>query len=68
MSRIDFGCCIFENVEELLLSVFLRVWARACVRCLYSSVRSFVLTYTGLFLRLCTRGNGLTYTGSCLRT
>ena len=68
MSRIDFGWCIFENIKELFLFVFLRAWARACVRSLYSCVRRFVLAYTGLFLRLCVRGNGPEYAGSCLCT
>ena len=66
MSRIDFGWCIFENVEELLLSVFLRAWARACIRILYSCVYSSVLACAGVFLRLCVCGNGPACTGSCL--
>ena len=60
MSSIDFGWCIFKNVKELLLSVFLCVWA-------WAYVRSSILTYAGMFLRLCVRGNGSAYAGSCLR-
>ena len=54
---------MLENVKELLMSVLLRVWDRTYVRNLDSCVRSFVLTYVGLFLRLCVCGNGPTYTG-----
>ena len=36
MSRIDFGWCIFENVEERFLSMFLHAWTRSCIRILYS--------------------------------
>jgi len=32
-----------ENVEELLLSVFLCVWARACIRSLYLCICMLVL-------------------------
>ena len=66
MSRIDFGWCLLENVEELLLSMFLCAWARACVCNLYSCVHSSVLAYAGVFLSFCVRGNGPTYAGSCL--
>ena len=59
MSSIDFGWCFFENVEELLLSVFLHAWAQACVRSLHSCVRSSVLVYAGLFFRLYIRGMDL---------
>ena len=59
MPRIDFGWCFFKNVEELLLSMFLRVQVRACA-C------SSVLSYAGMFLRLYICGNGSTYVGSCL--
>ena len=38
MFRIDFGSCMLENIEELLLSVFFYVWARAYVRSLDSCV------------------------------
>ena len=68
MSRIDFGRCFFENVEKLFLSMFLHVWARAFIRSSYLCVCRFVLTYTGLFLRFCMHGNGLTYAKSCLYT
>ena len=61
MSRIDFGRCFFENVEELLLSVFLHAWAR-------SYICSSILVYAGMFLRFRVRGNGPAYAGSCLRT
>ena len=66
MSRIDFGWCLLENVEELLLYVFLRAWAWACVYSLYSCVSSSVLAYVGVFLSFCVRRNGPTYAGSCL--
>ena len=66
MSRIDFGWCFFENVKELLLSMFLHVWARACLRNLYSYVRNSVLAYAGMFLRLYIRRNGPAYARSCL--
>ena len=66
MSRIDFRWCIFENVEELLLSVFLRAWAWACIRSLYLCIHGSILAYTNMFLRFCVSGNGPTYTGSCL--
>ena len=36
------------------------------LRSLYSCVRSFALAYTGMFLRLCVRGNGPAYARSCL--
>ena len=70
MSRIDFGWCIFENVEDLLLFVFLHAWAWAWawVRSLYLCVRISVLVYVVLFLRLYVRRNGLAYAGSCLHT
>ena len=68
MSRIDFGWCFFENVEELLLFVFFRVWARACICSLYSCVCNSVLAYTGVFLRLCIHRNGPAYVESCLLT
>ena len=67
MSRIDFRWCFFENVEELLLSMFLRAWAWACIRSLYSCVCSSILAYVSMFLRLCVCGNGLAYAGSCQR-
>ena len=66
MSSIDFGWCFIENVEELLLFVFMRAWARPCVCILYSWIRNSVLAYAGMFLRLCVHGNGPTYMGSCL--
>ena len=66
MSRIDFRWCIFENVEELLLSVFLRAWAWACNRSLYLCIHGSVLAYTNMFLRFCVSGNGPTYAGSYL--
>ena len=47
---------MFENVEGHFLSVLLRAWARACVRNLDLCVHSSVLSYAGLFLRLCVRG------------
>ena len=55
MFKIDFGWCIFDNVEELLLSVFLRAWAQACVCSLHSWVRNSILSYV----------NELVYVGSC---
>ena len=60
MPRIDFGLCFFENVEELVLFVFLHAWAQAYI-C------NSILAYVGMFLRFCVHGNGPTYTGSCLR-
>ena len=66
MFRIDFGWCFLENVEELLMSVFLCAWARACIHSLYSCVRSSILVYAGAFLRFCVCGNGPAYIGSCL--
>ena len=68
MFRIDFGWCMLENVEELLLSVLLRAWAWACVRSLDSCIRSSMLVYASMFLRSCVRGDGPAYEGSCLRT
>ena len=68
MSRIDFGWCFFENVEELLLFVFLHAWAWACVRSLHSCVCSSILAYVDLFLRLCVRGNRPTCARFCLCT
>ena len=59
MSRVDFGWCLLENVEELLLSMFLHVWA-------WDYICSSVLAYAGVFLRFCVHGNGPAYTGSCL--
>ena len=63
MSRIDFGWCFlfFENVEELLLSMFLCAWARVSVCSLHSCICSSVLAYAGMFLRLYVRGNELVY-------
>ena len=66
VSRIDFGWCIFENVKELLLSVFLHAWARAYIRNLHSCIRNSVLVCAGMLLRLYVHGNGLAYAGSCL--
>jgi len=43
MFRIDSRLFFLENVEELLLSVFLRAWAWACICRLYSCVRRCVL-------------------------
>ena len=43
MFRIDFGWCMLENVKELLMFVFLHLWAWACVLSLDSYVCSFVL-------------------------
>ena len=43
MSRIDFGWCLLENVEELLLSVYLHAWAQACVRSLHSCILRHIL-------------------------
>ena len=63
MFRIDFGRCMLENVKELLMSVLLCAWDRTYVHNLDSCVRSFVLTYAGLFLRLCICGNGPMYAG-----
>ena len=67
MSRINFGWCFLENVEELLLSVFLYAWARACVRSSHSCVCSSVHAYAGMFLRFCVRGNEPMYAESCSR-
>ena len=68
MFRIDFGRCMLENIKELLLFMLLHAWARACIRCLDSCVRSFVLAYAGMFLRFYIRGDGPAYARSCLRT
>ena len=68
MFRIDFGRCMLENIKELLLFMLLHVWARACIRCLDSCVRSFVLAYAGIFLRFYIRGDGPAYARSSLRT
>ena len=57
----------FENVEELLLSIFLRAWARVCVCSLHSCVRSSVLAYASMFLRLYICRNELAYAWSCPR-
>ena len=57
----------FENVEELLLSVFLHAWAQVCVYSLHLCVRSFVLVYAGMFLRLYIFRNELSYAWSCPR-
>ena len=54
---------MLENVKELLMSVLLHAWDRTYVRNLDSCVRSLVLMYAGLFLRLCICGNGPTYVG-----
>ena len=67
ISRIYFGWCFYKNVEELLLSMFLRVRARACVWSLYSCIHSSILTYVGMFLSLCVCGNWSVYARSCLR-
>ena len=67
MFRIDFGSCILENIEELLLSMFLHAWTRACVRNLDSCVRGSNLAYAGLFLQFCVYGNGPAYARSYLR-
>ena len=67
ISRVDFGWSFYKNVEELLLSMFLRVRARACVCSLYSCVHSSILAYVGMFLSLCVCGNGPMYARSCLR-
>ena len=67
MFRNDFGWYMLENVEGLSLSVLLRAWAWACIR-------SSVLVYVGLFLRLCVCGDGpicgvlFTYVGFDLST
>ena len=66
MSKIDFGWCILENVEELLLSMFLCAWARACVCNLHSCVRSSVLAYVGMFLWFYVCKDGPAYIWSCL--
>jgi len=50
---------MLENVEGHLLSMLLHAWARAYVR-------SSVLVYVGLFLRLCVCGFWPTYVGSYL--
>ena len=68
MFRIDFEWCILENVEELLLSVFLHAWARAYVRSLYSCVCNSILVYVGMFSRFCICGDEPVYMGFCLRT
>ena len=67
MFRIDFGSCILENIEELLLSMFLHAWTRACVRNLDSCIRGSNLAYAGLFLQFCVYGNGPAYARSYLR-
>ena len=43
--------------------MFLRLWAWAYVRSLYSCICSFVLAYAGMFLRFCIHKDGLTYVG-----
>ena len=68
MFRIDFGSCMLENIEELLLFVFLRAWARAYVHNLDLCVCNSVLAYAALFLRFCICGNGPAYAGSYLHT
>ena len=57
---------MLKNVEELLLSVFLHAWAQASVCNLHSRIRSFVLAYTGMFLRFYVCRDGPTYAWSCL--
>ena len=57
---------MLENVEGVFLFVLLCARARAYVGNLDLCIRSSILMYTGLFVRLCVRGDGLAYAGSCL--
>ena len=68
MFKIDFGWCMLENVEKLLLFVLLHAWAQAYVCSLDSCLHNTVLAYVGLFLRLCIRGVLSMYVGFDPRT
>ena len=61
MFRIDFGSCMLENIEELLLSVFFYVWARAYVRSLDSCVWWLLITSTA-WPALASKGPSLVWT------
>ena len=67
MFRIDFGWYMVENVEGHFLSMLLRAWARTCIRSLDLCIRSSILAYTALFLRLYICEFWPTYAGSRLR-
>ena len=68
MFRIDFGWYMLEYVEGHFLSVLLHAWAQACVCSLVLFVRSFILVYTSLFLRLYIHGFWPACIRSCLCT
>ena len=61
MFRIDFGWCMHENVEKLLLFVLLRACTRACIR-------SWIHVYVGLFLCVQVCSWGYVYISYGLRT